>query len=112
MGRVPFATVRSAYSAAKAALGSLTETARMELAKDFPGLRIVTVFPGVVATEFGLNALGGGMDSRALPGAQDVGEVARIVADGLLEGPVDLYTRPEGLETVLGHLRRLAGAAR
>ncbi len=112
LGRVPFATVRSAYSAAKAALGSLTETARMELAKDFPGIRIVTVVPGVVATDFGLNALGGGPDSRALPGAQDVGEVARIVADGLLAGPVDLYTRPEGLDMVLGHLRRLAGATR
>ncbi len=112
LARVPFATVRSAYSAAKAALTSLTETARMELAKDFPGIRIVTVFPGVVATDFGLNALGGGMDSRAMPGAQDAGEVARVVADGLLAGPVDLYTRPDGLETVLGHLRRLAGAAR
>ncbi len=112
LGRVPFATVRSAYSAAKAAVTSLGETARIELAKDFPGIRIVTVFPGVVATDFGLNALGGGMDSRAMPGAQDVGEVARIVADGLLAGPVDLYTRPDGLETVLAHLRRLAGAGR
>jgi NAD(P)-dependent dehydrogenase (short-subunit alcohol dehydrogenase family) len=112
LSRVPFATVRSAYSAAKAALDSLTETARFELAKEVPGIRIVTVLPGVVATDFGLNALGGGADSRTLPGAQDVGEVARIVADGLLAGPVDLYTRPDGLETVLGHLKRLAGAAR
>jgi NAD(P)-dependent dehydrogenase (short-subunit alcohol dehydrogenase family) len=111
LSRIPFATVRSAYSAAKAALNSLAETARFEHAKDFPGIRIVTVLPGVVATDFGLNALGGGADSRALPGAQDVGEVVRIMADGMLEGPLDLYTRPEGLETVLGHLRRLAGAA-
>ena len=109
LARVPFATVRSAYSAAKAALNSFAETARFELGKDFPGIRIVTVLPGVVATDFGLNARGGGMDSRALPGAQDVGEVARIVADGMLAGPLDLYTRPEGLETVLGHLKRLAG---
>jgi NAD(P)-dependent dehydrogenase (short-subunit alcohol dehydrogenase family) len=109
LSRVPFAPIRSAYSAAKAALDSITETARFELAKDFPGIRIVTVLPGVVATDFGLNALGGGPDSRGLPGAQDVGEVARAIANGLLAGPEDLYTRPEGLELVLGHLRKLAG---
>ena len=109
LSRVPFATIRSAYSAAKAALDSLTETARLELAKDFPGLRLVTVLPGVVATEFGVNALGGGPDSRALPGAQPGVAVAKVMADGLLEGPPDLYTRREGLEMVLGHLRGLAG---
>jgi NADP-dependent 3-hydroxy acid dehydrogenase YdfG len=112
LGRVPFATIRSAYSAAKAALGSLTETLRFELAKDFPGIRVVLVLPGVVATDFGNNALGGGPDSRALPGAQPVDEVARVIADGLLAGPVDLYTRPDGLERVLGHLRALAAAPR
>ncbi len=111
LSRVPFATVRAAYSAAKAAVNSLTETARIELAKDFPGIRLVTVLPGVVATEFGVNARGGGMDSRAMPGAQDAGEVARIVADGVLAGPADLYTRADGLELVLGHLRRLAAKA-
>jgi NAD(P)-dependent dehydrogenase (short-subunit alcohol dehydrogenase family) len=108
LGRVPFATVRSAYSASKAALTSLTETLRMELSKDSPGIRVVTVFPGVVATDFGLNALGGGPDSRKLPGAQSVEEVARVVADGMRAGPVDLYTRPEGLERALDHLRGLA----
>jgi NAD(P)-dependent dehydrogenase (short-subunit alcohol dehydrogenase family) len=112
LSRVPFAPIRSAYSAAKAALNSLTETARFELAKDFPGIRLVTVLPGVVATDFGLNALGGGPDSRALPGAQDVGEVARVMADGMLAGPADLYTRPDGLDAVLAHLRRLGGGER
>jgi NADP-dependent 3-hydroxy acid dehydrogenase YdfG len=110
LSRVPFATIRSAYSAAKSALDSLTETLRFELARDFPGIRVVLVLPGVVATDFGANALGGGPDSRALPGAQPVTEVAKVVADGLLAGPVDVYTRPEGLERVLGHLRALAAA--
>lgn len=108
LGRVPFATIRSAYSASKAALDSLTETLRFELAKDFPAIRVVLVFPGVVATAFGTNALHGGPDSRALPGAQPVEEVARIVADGLRAGPLDLYTRPDGLERVLEHLRAAA----
>ena len=111
LSRVPFATARSAYSASKAALDSLTEALRMDLAREAPGVRVVLVLPGVVATDFGLNALGGGPDSRALPGAQTAETVARLLADGLWSGPVDLYTRPEGLEQVLRHLRGLAGAS-
>jgi|SRR5215831_63233 len=107
LSRVPDFPVRAAYSAAKAAVNSLTESLRFELAKDFPGIRVVLVLPGVVATDFGNNALGGGMDSRAIPGAQTVGEVARIVCDGLLTGPLDLYTRPESFRKVLGHLQGL-----
>ena len=109
LSRVPFATIRSAYSASKAALDSLTETLRIELAQELPDLRVVLVLPGAVATDFGTKALGGGRDSRTLPGAQPVEEVARIIADGLWAGPVDIYTRPEGLARVLGHLRGLAG---
>ena len=111
LSRVPFATARSAYSASKAALDSLTEALRMDLAREAPGVRVVLVLPGVVATDFGLNALGGGPDSQALPGAQTAETVARLLADGLWSGPVDLYTRPEGLELVLRHLRGLAGAS-
>lgn len=110
LGRVPFATMRAAYSAAKAALDSLAESLRMDLARTHPGIRVVTVFPGVVATEFGNNAVFGGPDSRTLPGAQGVEEVARIVADGMRGGPVDVYTRADGLESVLGYLRGLGTA--
>jgi NAD(P)-dependent dehydrogenase (short-subunit alcohol dehydrogenase family) len=108
LSRVPWATARSAYSAAKAALDSLTETLRLELAREYPGIRVVLVLPGVVATDFGLNALGGGPDSRTLPGAQPVEEVARLMADGMRAGRGDIYTRPDGLERVLEHLRGLA----
>jgi NAD(P)-dependent dehydrogenase (short-subunit alcohol dehydrogenase family) len=110
LGRVPFASMRSAYSASKAALGSLTESLRFELAKEHPGIRLVLVFPGVVATDFGKNALHGGPDSRTLPGAQPVDEVARAIADAIRGGPLDVYTRPDGLERALGHLRGAAGA--
>jgi hypothetical protein len=48
------------------------------------------------------------VDSRSIPGAQPVDEVARIIADGLFTGPLDLYTRPGSLAKVLGHLDRLA----
>lgn len=107
LGRVPYATPRSAYSASKAALNSLTETLRFELAQSYPDIRVVLIIPGPVATDFGDNSLGGAFDSRAIPGGQTAEEVARITADGLLAGPVDLYTRPEGLERTLSHLRAL-----
>src|SRR5262249_8222986 len=107
LSRIPDVPFRAAYSAAKAALNSLTESLRSELAKEHPGIRVVLVLPGVVATDFGSNALGGGPDSRRIPGAQPVEEVARIIADGLFSGPVDLYTRPEGLQRVAGYFQRL-----
>ena len=59
LSRIPGATPRAAYSAAKAALNSLTESLRFELAREYPGIRVVLVLPGVVATDFGNNALGG-----------------------------------------------------
>jgi NAD(P)-dependent dehydrogenase (short-subunit alcohol dehydrogenase family) len=108
LSRVPNVPLRAAYSAAKAAVNSLTESLRFELAREFPGIRVVLVLPGVVATDFGTNALGGGPDSRKIPGAQSVEEVARVIADGLFTGPVDLYTRPEGLDRALHHLHALA----
>ena len=110
LGRVPFATIRSAYCAAKAALDALAEALRMDLAKEHPGIRVVTVFPGVVATDFGASALHGGADSRTLPGAQPADDVARIIADAIHGGPADVYTRADGLERAVGHLRALAGA--
>jgi NAD(P)-dependent dehydrogenase (short-subunit alcohol dehydrogenase family) len=112
LSRIPGAVVRSAYSAAKAAVNSLTETLRFELAKDFPGIRVVLMLPGIVATDFGKNSIGGGADSRSLPGGQTVEDVARRMADGLFEGPLDLYTRPEGVEPVLRYFGGLATPGR
>ncbi|HET6980529.1 MAG TPA: SDR family NAD(P)-dependent oxidoreductase, partial [Myxococcaceae bacterium] len=109
LSRGPAVPFRVAYSASKAALSSLTESLRVELAKDYPGIRVVLALPGVVATDFGNNAIGGGPDSRSIPGAQPVDEAARVIADGLFSGPVDLYTRPAYVEQVLEYLRRLAG---
>jgi NADP-dependent 3-hydroxy acid dehydrogenase YdfG len=111
LARTPFAPIRSAYCAAKHALNSLGETLRMELAKEYPEVRIACVMPGVVATDFGLNALGGGPDSRALPGAQAVEEVATIIADAIeARCNGDVYMRPEALQRVLDYYRGLAGA--
>jgi NAD(P)-dependent dehydrogenase (short-subunit alcohol dehydrogenase family) len=105
LGRVPFASIRSAYSASKHALNSLTANVRADLQASHPGIRVSLVLPGVVATDFGLHALGGGGDSRSLPNAQDPGEVARAIAE-LIAAPQDeLYTRPEFQAQVVGYFQ-------
>jgi NAD(P)-dependent dehydrogenase (short-subunit alcohol dehydrogenase family) len=103
LGRVPFATMRSAYSAAKHALNSLTANLRMDLREKYPGIHVSLVSPGVVATEFGMHALGGGIDSRSFPNAQTVEDVADVIA-GVIERPrADVYTRPGMKETVVSY---------
>jgi NADP-dependent 3-hydroxy acid dehydrogenase YdfG len=100
LGRVPFASQRSAYCAAKHALNALTACARIDLATSHPGITISTVSPPVVATEFGVNALGGGMDSRQFPNAQSAAEVAGVILDLIDQPHADVYTRPGMREAV------------
>jgi len=98
---IPFAPARSAYSAAKAAVNSLMTSLRLELRQELPGVHVSTVLPGVVATEFGKNAKHGVPDSRALPYAQPVEDVAALIAD--------LIARPRGRARVpplLGWIRK------
>jgi NADP-dependent 3-hydroxy acid dehydrogenase YdfG len=111
LGRIPFAPIRSAYCAAKAAMGSLTETLRIELSNGYPDVLVTCVYPGVVTTDFGLHALGGGPDSRSLPGAQSPEDVATVMADAIEHRRGgDVYTRAEAVDRVVGHLRALASA--
>lgn len=93
LGRVPMAPFRSAYSASKHALNALTANLRMELRATHPGIHVSSVHPGVVATDFGLNAMHGGVDSRSLPGAQTADEVAQVIATVLEQPRADVYTR-------------------
>jgi NAD(P)-dependent dehydrogenase (short-subunit alcohol dehydrogenase family) len=95
LSRFPFAAQRSAYSAAKAAVNLLMGSLRMELRDEFPGIHATTVMPGIVATEFGKNVRHGGVDSRGLPGAQPVEEVARVIADAIEHPVAECYTRPQ-----------------
>jgi len=94
LGRLPFAIARSAYSAAKHAINSLTANLRMELREKYPGIHVSSVHPGVVATEFGVHARHGGIDSRQMPGAQTAQEVAQVIADVIERPRADVYTRP------------------
>lgn len=101
LGRVPRVPPRAAYSAAKHALDALTSCLRQELREAYPGIHVSIVLPGVVATEFGVHALHGGRDSRLIPGAQPVEEVAEVIAD-LIEHPrPESYTRP-GMQEQVG----------
>ena len=54
-----------------------------------------TVMPGIVATDFGKNALHGGVDNAKLPGAQPVGEVAEVIVDVIEKPRAEAYTRPQ-----------------
>lgn len=101
LGRVPFAPMRSAYSASKAMLNSLSANLRMELRPE--NILVSVVHPGVVATDFGLNALHGGMDNRQIPGAQSAEDVAKVIADVIEQRRTDVYTRPGARETIASY---------
>jgi NAD(P)-dependent dehydrogenase (short-subunit alcohol dehydrogenase family) len=94
LGRIPMASIRSAYSASKAAVNSIMTSLRLELG-EFPEIHASTFMPGVVATDFGKNALHGGPDSRALPMSQAVDEVAARLAQLIEQPRAEAYSRPE-----------------
>jgi NADP-dependent 3-hydroxy acid dehydrogenase YdfG len=129
LGRVPLASIRSAYNAAKAAVNALTANVRADLAATHPGIHVSLVMPGLVATEFARNALGSGAPAaaaplpvppRAAPGAgtpQTADEVATVIA-GVIANPVaEVFTNPASaaiarryFEDVAAFEREMAGA--
>lgn len=94
LARLPLAPFRSAYSAAKHGLNGLSACLRMELMQTHPGIMVTVVMPGIVATEFGTNALGGGPDSRVLPGAQSVEDATKVIVDVIETPRPEVYTQP------------------
>jgi NAD(P)-dependent dehydrogenase (short-subunit alcohol dehydrogenase family) len=106
LGRVPMAPMRSAYSAAKHMVNSLTANFRTEVRATHPGIQFSLVSPGVVQTDFGKNALHGGPDSRSFPVSQTVDEVAPIVVAVIDSRAGDVYTRPEGRQMVLDYFAK------
>lgn len=103
LGRVPFAIARSAYNGAKHFLNALTANFRAEVQQAHPGIQISLISPGVVRTEFGLNARHGGADSRQFPDSQSAEEVAAVIA-GVIETRLpDVYTRKGARDRVAGY---------
>ena len=107
LGRVPVAGFRSAYSAAKAALNSLTTNLRMDL-RDHRDIHVTLVMPGLVTTEFARNVLG---EARAPmqppPGiggarmqAQTPEEVAEVIARVIHDPVPEVYTNPAAGDAV------------
>lgn len=103
LGRVPFATFRSAYCAAKHALNALTACLRVDVGRSHPGVHVSTVSPGVVATEFGVNAIGGGPDSCKMAGSQTADEVAAVILDVIEHPRADAYTRAGAREMIAAY---------
>jgi len=99
LGRVPVAPLRSAYSAAKAALNTLTANIRVDLQRTHPGIHVSLVMPGLVATDFARHAIG---STGVIPtgpigspmATQSPHEVATIVADLIDHPAAEVYTNP------------------
>jgi short-subunit dehydrogenase len=107
LGRVPSFPPRSAYSASKHFLNAITANLRDELREEHPGIQVSLVSPGVVATEFGNNAVYGGVDSRAIPMAQSADEVAEVIARVIDTRAPDAYTRGGMRQMVIDYYSKL-----
>jgi short-subunit dehydrogenase len=103
LGRIPYAMIRSAYCGAKHFLNALTATIREEVQQTHPGIQFSLVSPGVVRTNFGLNAMHGGPDSRSFPDSQSAEEVAVVMADVIESRAPDVYTRRGAHDIVVGY---------
>jgi short-subunit dehydrogenase len=107
LGRVPVASFRSAYSAAKAALNSLTTNLRMDL-REHPEIHVTLVMPGVVTTEFARNVVGEArppMSAPLGPGAarmepQTAEDVADAIARVIDDPKPEVYTNPASADAV------------
>lgn len=107
LGRVPYATHRSAYSAAKHFMNALTAMFRDEVRQTHPGIEYSIVSPGIVKTEFGVRAQHGGPDSRQFPMAQTAEEAAAVIADVIRSRRRDAYTRADAHERVVAYYATL-----
>jgi len=100
LGRLPMAPIRSAYVGAKHFMNALTAVMRAEVQATHPDIQFSIVSPGVVHTDFGLNAVHGGPDSRSFPGAQSAEEVAAVIASVVESRLPDVYTAAGARERV------------
>lgn len=107
LGRIPFAVFRSAYCGAKHFLNALTVTFRAEVQQTHPNVQYTLVSPGVVRTEFGVNALHGGPDSRQMPDSQSAEEVAEVIAGVIESRQPDVYTRAGAQARIAGYYAAL-----
>src|SRR6185503_897803 len=119
LGRVPIATHRSAYNAAKAALNALTANLRVDVKKTHPNVEISLVMPGMVKTEFAEHALwsrGGGSipwtSSSAPPtpasAVQTAEQVADVMAELIASPAAEVYTNPASRDMAIRYVQDVA----
>ena len=102
LGRLPMNSFRAMYSASKAALNSLTCNMRLDLINEgYHDIKVNLFIPGIVQTDFGIHAIGGGPDSRTLPGAQPVEEVADCIVQMMINPKPEVYSR-QAYKNVVG----------
>ena len=105
LSRAPLAPQRGAYGAVKSAVNMLSASLRVELRATHPGIMVTVLLPGVVATDFGKNALGGGVDNRNLPGAQPVESAVAAIVDVIENPKPEAYTSPFIAEVIARYRR-------
>ena len=105
LSRVPLAPARAAYGAVKSAVNMLSASLRVELRPTHPGIDVTVVLPGVVATDFGRNALGGGVDNRNIPGAQPLEAAVKAIVDVIENPKSEAFTSPFIAEIVARYQR-------
>ncbi len=97
LSRLPFASYRSAYSAAKAALNSLTTHLRWDLHQDYPNIQVTLVMPPAVSSDFARNALHGtpgGPRSGQMNTMQTPEETAAAIVEVIDHPRPEVYTNP------------------
>src|SRR3954447_581959 len=102
---VPVATFRSAYNAAKAALNALTANARVDLARDHPGIQVTLVMPGLVRTDFQRNALGGSPPIPAATESQSVEDAVAAIVEAIEHPAAEIYTNPRQAAVVQNYFQ-------
>jgi len=110
LARLPAASWRSAYSASKAALNSLSSNLRMDLRRQgVENVHISVVMPGMVATDFALNAVHAkGAAPRPpsnMPQPQPVDDVVNVIVKLIDEPRAEVYTNPAGANVVQRYLK-------
>lgn len=113
LGRVPLATYRSAYNAAKAGANSLTANLRMDLRAKYPKVHVSLVLAGFVDTDFHKVArtpfpvkAGARVGDAVVQSAE---EAAKQIASLIDHPTAELYTNP-GLRDLTLHYYQDVGA--
>jgi short-subunit dehydrogenase len=112
LGRVPFASYRSVYSASKAALNSLTANLRMDLRAAYPNIHVSVVMPPMVSSDFAKNALYGTPlppgDFRSGATFQTPEQAAAAIVELIDHPRAEIYTNPGQSEMVARYYTNVA----